>query len=113
MAQHTKLIACITLRARIAIANLLSQARISVPSCLEKSKFAAICKPATPLELRTEACNGVRDLAQSPKALGTLTHEERSRFLCRGGAQIADAGNRNSQCERKADQSLIIGEEGR
>jgi hypothetical protein len=80
VAQHAKLIACITLRARIAIANLLSQARISVPSCLEKSKFAAICKPPIPLGLKTEACNGMRDLAQSAQALSTLTHEERLRF---------------------------------
>ena len=86
------------------MANLLSQARISVPSCLEKSKFAAICKPAIPVELRTEACNGMRDLAQSALALGTLTHEEILRFylVAALGLQMRVMGN--GSCERKADQ---------
>jgi hypothetical protein len=74
--QQAARLACITLTARSASANLLSQARISVPSCLEKSKFDAICKTALQLELTTQTCDGMRDLAQSRQALGAVTHEE-------------------------------------
>jgi hypothetical protein len=78
--QHATIPACITLAARSASANLLSQTRISVPSCLEKGKFRAICKPTTQLGLATEACNGRGDLAQSTQALSAATHHEPLRF---------------------------------
>jgi hypothetical protein len=82
-----------------------------VPSCLEKSKFAAICKPAIRLELRTEACNGMRDLAQSVQALGTLTHKERLRLYTDAALGLQRRVLGNTLCKRKADRKMSNREE--
>jgi hypothetical protein len=45
-----------------------------VSSCLEKGTFRAIFKLTIPLQLATEAYDGMSDVAQSAQSLGLVTH---------------------------------------